>query len=150
MRAIIDTNVLVSGFLWHNAPHALLEHVRNGALTLVISPALLTELADVIGRPKFDTIFVRSNTSRSRTLDELRRLAEVIEPPPLPQPVCRDPDDDAVLACALAAQADLIVSGDRDLLDLNEHQGVRIVTAARAGVADHLWGLRGSKRCVRG
>lgn len=132
MRAIIDTNVLVSGLLWHNAPHALLEHVRNGVLALVISPALLAELADVIGRPKFDSILVRSNTSRSRTLDELRRLAEVIEPPPLPQPVCRDPDDDAVLACALAAQADLIVSGDRDLLVLNEHQGVRIVTAAQA------------------
>jgi len=50
----------------------------------------------------------------------------------LTQRISRDADDDQVLACALAAKADLIVSGDRDLLDLNEHQGVRIVTAVQA------------------
>ena len=62
----------------------------------------------------------------------LSELAEVIVPPPLPQPVCRDPDDDHVLACALAAQADLIVSGDADLLDLREYRSIRIVAAAEA------------------
>lgn len=132
MRAIIDTNVLVSGFLWRNAPHTLLDQVRNGELTLVISPALLAELADVIGRPKFDTILVRSNTSRSRTLDELRRLTEVVEPPPLPQPVCRDPDDDEILAAAIAAQVDLIVSGDNDLLSLKHYQNIPILSPADA------------------
>jgi len=132
VRAVIDTNVLLSGLLWHGAPHELLEQVRNGELTLISSPALLSELADVISRPKFDAILVRSNTSRSHTLDELHRLAEVIEPPPLPQPVCRDADDDEVLAVAIAGQADLIVSGDDDLLSLKIHQDIPIVTPAEA------------------
>jgi predicted nucleic acid-binding protein len=48
------------------------------------------------------------------------------------QPVSRDPDDDHVLACALAAQADLIVSGDRDLLTLREYQGMPILSTAGA------------------
>ena len=132
MRAVIDTNVLLSGLLWRGAPHELLEQVRNGELTLISSPALLSELADVISRPKFDAILVRSNTSRSHTLDELHRLVEVIEPPPLPQPVCRDADDDEVLATAIAGQADLIVSGDDDLLSLKIHQDIPIVTPAEA------------------
>lgn len=132
MRAVIDTNVLLSGLLWHGAPHALIEHVRAGRLAMVSSPALLAELADVIGRAKFDEILARSNTSREHSLAELRQLAEVIEPPPLPQPVCRDPDDDHVLACALAAKVDLIVSGDADVLNLKEYQGIRIATAAEA------------------
>ncbi len=132
MRAIIDTNVLLSGFLWRSTPHALLEQVRSGELTLVISPALLAELADVISRSKFDTILTRSNTSRSRTLDELRRLAEVVESPPLPQPVCRDPDDDAVLAAAIAGQVDLIVSGDNDLLCLKQYQSIPILSPREA------------------
>ena len=132
MRAVIDTNILLSGLLWRGAPYELLEQVRNGELTLISSPALLAELANVISRPKFDAILVRSNTSRSRTLDELHRLAEVIEPPPLPQPVCRDADDDAVLAVAIAGQADLIVSGDDDLLSLKIHQDIPIVTPAEA------------------
>jgi len=132
VRAVIDTNVLLSGLLWHGAPHALIEHVQAGTLALVSSPALLAELAEVISRAKFDEVLARSNTSRERALAEMRQLAEVIVPPPLPQPVCRDPDDDHVLACALAAQADLIVSGDADLLNLREYQGIRIVAAAEA------------------
>ncbi len=56
----------------------------------------------------------------------------MIAPPPLAEPVCRDPDDDAVLALAIAASADLIVSGDRDLLNLKSFQGIAIVTPAEA------------------
>jgi len=132
VRAIIDTNVLVSGFFWHSAPHSLLERVRSGEVTLIITPALLAELAYVISRPKFDSILLRSNTSREGTLDELRRLAEVVEAPPLPQPVCRDPDDDEVLAAAIAGQVDLIVSGDNDLLCLKQFQNIPILSPADA------------------
>jgi putative PIN family toxin of toxin-antitoxin system len=132
VRAVIDTNVLLSGLLWHGAPNVLLQTVRDGLLTLISSPSLLAELERVIQRPKFDAILTRSSTSRDQVLAELRLLAEVIEPAPLPQPVCRDPDDDAVLALALAAQADFIVSGDDDLLTLASYQGIRIVTPAQA------------------
>ena len=132
MRAVIDTNVLLSGLLWHGQPHMLLENVRAGTLTMISSPALLAELADVIGRAKFDAILVRANTSREQALAEVRQLAEVVEPPPLPAPVCRDPDDDEVLALALAAQVDLIVSGDDDLLVLQAFEGIPILTPAQA------------------
>ena len=132
MRAVIDTNVLLAGLLWRGPPHALLEHVRAGTVSLVSSSALLAELADVIGRAKFDAILNRTNTSRERSLAEVRRLAEVIEPPPLPQPVCRDPDDDEVLALALAAQVELIVSGDNDLLSLKSFEGIPIIAPADA------------------
>jgi predicted nucleic acid-binding protein len=62
----------------------------------------------------------------------VRQLIEVVEPAPLPQPVCRDPDDDEVLALALAARAELIVSGDNDLLVLQQFEGIPIVTPAQA------------------
>lgn len=132
MRVVIDTNVLIAGILWRGPPHALLEHVRAGTVSLVSSPALLAELADVIRRAKFDAILVRTNTLRERSLAEVRRLAVVIEPPPLPQPVCRDPDDDEVLALAIAAKVELIVSGDSDLLSLRGFQGIPILAPAEA------------------
>lgn len=132
VRAVVDTNVLVSGLLWRGTPHALLEHLRGGALVLLSSPALLAELVDVIGRAKFDAVLARTSTSRERTLAEVRQLAEVIEPPPLPRPVCRDPDDDTLLALALAAHADFIVTGDDDLLALKSFEGIPIVTVAQA------------------
>ena len=118
--------------LWGGAPHARLEHVRNGTVTLISSPTLLAELARVLDRPKFDVVLLSSNTSRAQTLAEVRLLAEVIDPPPLAQPVCRDPDDDAVLALALAAQADVLISGDDDLLCLGSFESNLILTPAQA------------------
>ncbi len=133
MRAVIDTNVLLSGLLWHGTPHALIECVRRGTLTLVSSPVLLAELADVVGRTKFDVILARANAPRrERLLAEVRQLAEVMEPLPLPQPVSRDPDDDHALALAVAARVDWIVSGDRDLLALKTFRDIPIITPAEA------------------
>lgn len=132
MKAVIDTNVLMAALLWRGPPHALLEHVRAGTVSFVSSPALLAELADVIGRTKFDLILKHTNTSRERSLAQLRSLAEVIEPPALHKPVCRDPDDDEVLALAIAAKVELIVSGDKDLLVLQRFEGIPILAPAQA------------------
>lgn len=64
-------------------------------------------------------------------MNELRQQPELIEPPLLPQPVCRNPDDDHALTLALAAGADLIVYGDEDLLALGRFQGMPIVARRR-------------------
>ena len=70
MRAVIDTNVLLSALLWRGPPHALLEQVRNGTVTLLSSPALLAELAEVIARTKFNVILalciVRSKSAKGK------------------------------------------------------------------------------------
>ncbi len=132
MRAVLDTNVLLSGLLWHGTPHALIEQVRAGTLSLVISEDLIAELARTITRAKFRTVLARSGTDPQQMLAEVRRLAELIDPTKLPAPVSRDPDDDNVLALAAAAQVDCIVSGDGDLLVLGSYAGSSIVTPAQA------------------
>lgn len=132
MRAVIDTNMLLAGLLWRGPPNALLEQVRSGELAFISSPELLSELAEVLTRPKSDEIVSRSNSSREQMLLQVRMLAEVIDPPPLAKPMYRDPDDDAVLALALAAQVNLIVSGDEDLLSLISFEGIPILNPAMA------------------
>jgi len=99
---------------------------------MLSSPALLAELAEVIERPKFKPILARAGTSPQALLADLRQFVEQIDPPPLPAPVSRDPDDDAVLALAVAAQADLIITGDADLLVLGAHADIPILTLAQA------------------
>jgi uncharacterized protein len=132
IRAVLDTNVVLSVLLWHGTPHALLDRVREGTLIFISSQELLAELAEVIARPQFETILARSNTSRERSLAEVRELTEMIAPLPLAEPVCRDPDDDAVLALAVMANVDFIVSGDEDLLTLKGFKNIPIVTPAEA------------------
>jgi len=77
VRVAVDTNVLVSGLLWHGPPHALIEAIREGKLRLVASAALLAELADVIGRPKFASILARAATTRERLLAEIGEHAGI-------------------------------------------------------------------------
>jgi len=140
VRAVIDTNVLISGLLWNRTPHLLLDQTSHGAHRLVSSPALIAELADVLNRSKFPAILEISDTNAERVLAQMRHLAEIFDPIPLAAPVCRDPGDDAVLALALAAQVDFIVSGDQDLLTLGAYAGIPIATPAQAlgriGVAE--------------
>ena len=81
MRAILDTNILLAAIFWHRRPHQLLERVREGSLTLITSPTLFAEFEDVMGRTKFDAVLLRSRTSRTKSLDEVRRLAEFLDPP---------------------------------------------------------------------
>ena len=132
MRAIIDTNVFIAGLLWRGSPHVLLEHARAGTLTVISSSTLIAELAGVLGRAKFAAILSKTSTSLERTTAEVRQLAEIIDPPPLEHPVCRDSTDDHVLALALSANADMVVSGDDDLLVLGSFANIPIVTPAEA------------------
>lgn len=132
MRIVIDSNVLISALLWHGKPHALLDYARTGVIDLVLSQGLIGEIENVFHYPKFALILARTTRTPERILSELHTLTAIITAPPLPRPVCRDPDDDVVLACAIAAHAELIVSGDDDLLVLKSFAGIPIVNAAEA------------------
>ncbi|MDX2223972.1 MAG: putative toxin-antitoxin system toxin component, PIN family [Rhodospirillaceae bacterium] len=129
---VVDTNVLISGLLWRGPPHTLLQRIRNGRLRLSSSPALLRELEAVFRRTKFQASINASGLEIPQVMAELTLIAEVIEPPSLPMPVSRDPDDDEVLALAIAARADLIVSGDKDLRAIGSFAGIPIVDSADA------------------
>jgi putative PIN family toxin of toxin-antitoxin system len=132
VKLVVDSNVLISGLLWHGPPHRLIEQAREGKASFFSSPALLAELADVLTRDQFSKALASSRSATDKILSEVQSIVVLVRSVALPSPVCRDPDDDEVLATALAAQADLIVSGDRDLLALGAFQGIPIVSPAQA------------------
>jgi putative PIN family toxin of toxin-antitoxin system len=99
---------------------------------MLTSPALLDELADVLTRPSPRKRLQLINKTSGEALSSYLRITTVLEPTPLPTPVCRDTDDDEVLALAAFAKADLIVSGDQDLLTLKAFEGIAILTVAQA------------------
>lgn len=132
MRLVVDTNVLVSAFLWQGTPGRLIELAGEKECQLFTSRVLIDELAEVLQRKKLTKPVQATGLTAAQMLRNYQKLATTITARRLAQQVARDVDDDAVLACALAAQADLIVSGDDDLLVLKQFQGIRIVTAAQA------------------
>ena len=105
MRIVVDTNTAISGLLWSGQPRQIIDLVRARTHSLCVSMALLAELAEVIARPKFAQRIQAAGLSAAALVQDYTRMAEIVEPAPLVQPVSRDPDDDVVLATALAARA---------------------------------------------
>lgn len=132
MRVVADTNTVVSAFLWGGMPRALFTAARNQKITLLTSHVLIAELEEIITRDKFSKRLALVRTSIEEIMGDYIALAQIVHPKTVPQIIMSDPDDDHVLACALVAQADLIVSGDTDLLTLQEYQGIRIIDATTA------------------
>ncbi|GHU34414.1 putative toxin-antitoxin system toxin component, PIN family protein [Betaproteobacteria bacterium] len=133
MRLVLDTNVAASGLLWGGAPAQLLDAALIGEIELFTSVSLLAELAGILARVKFAKALTATGLSREELVLGYAELATIITPADIPPTIAADPDDDQVLACALAARADLIVSGDRHLYSLGSHyQGIAIVRPAEA------------------
>jgi len=132
MRLVLDTNVVASGLLWSGIPRQLLQAGHESRVDLFTSASLLGELADILKRRKFEKKIAASGLSVDELVDRYAELAMLMRPAVIPPTVREDPDDDQVLACALAARADLIVSGDHHLLDLKSFASIPIVTVAEA------------------
>jgi len=92
---------------------------------------LLEELTDVLTRPAATKQLTAIGKAAREVLADYLEAVELVEPAELPR-IVRDPDDDHVLACALAARADLIVTRDKDLLVLKSYQDIPILAAAEA------------------
>ena len=130
-RLVLDTNVVVAGLLWQGPPRRLLDLILSEAAELYSSPVLLYELTHTLAYPKFTARIARSGTTIAALVAHYTALISQISPTTVPH-VSRDPDDDHVIACALAANAKIIVSGDHDLLDISVYQDIRIVHARQA------------------
>ena len=126
--------MVLSALLWRGTPHHLLTAIgQRSSIQLHTSTALVEELADVLTRPSAAGRLALISRSAREVLADYIEAIELVEPASVPRVVAGDVDDDQVIAAAVAARADLIVSGDRKhLLPLGSHQGIDIVDAAEA------------------
>lgn len=131
MRLVLDTNVVASALLWGGVPRLLLQAAHEKRVELFTSTALLAELTNILGRRKFEAKIEASLFSIDQLVDRYAELAALVRPAPLPR-VAPDPDDDVVIATALAAQAEMIVTGDRSLLSVATYQGIQFATVREA------------------
>ena len=123
MKVVVDTNVIISGVFFGGMPSRVLEAWRDGEFDLVVSPEVLEEYRRV--GEELTAQF--PGVSLAPFLALLVMNAEIVEAPGLSDQVSRDRDDDKFIACALAANCQTIISGDKDLLEVTGYQGLKVV-----------------------
>ena len=122
MKLVLDTNVLIAALISRGVCADLLEHCVLHH-EMVSSDFITNELRrHLVGKFKYDAV------AADEAVALLLSQMEIVTPKALPQPVCRDGDDDFILATAIAGQAECIVTGDKDLLVLQQYEGIEIVS----------------------
>jgi uncharacterized protein len=123
IKAILDTNVFISGVCWNGPPFEILKAWQEQRFRLAISPPILDKYRRVLD----EMMKKRPVPVLTSILRIIELHSEMVEPVSFAQPVCSDPDDDKFLEAALAARAGYVVSGDAALLKVKQYRGIEIV-----------------------
>ena len=124
MRIILDTNVLISGIFFSGPPYQILQAWRDSNISIILSQEIFDEYRRVA-----ETL---SSQFNEISIDDILNLiainADFFQPIELSQSICDDPDDDKFIACAIASNVKIIVTGDKHLLKVTGFKGIEIIT----------------------
>jgi len=124
-RIVLDTNTLVSALLFKGSLAAIVDLWKSGRCTPVFSKETFSEFKTVLEYPKFS---LTAQEIKIIIQEEVLPYFEVIDVSEQITGICRDPDDDKFIACAVSASAEFMVSDDKDLLDIGRYNAIRIIS----------------------
>jgi len=128
IRVVLDTSVIISALLFRGDLSRMVTLWQRGRITPVISKETFDELVTVL---KYPTFSLSSDEVKALMENEILPFFEIVESDKGFRGVCRDPDDDKFISCAISARARYIVSGDKDLSELKKYKTVKIITPAQ-------------------
>lgn len=123
IRAVLDTNVWLSGLLWKGAPNSVLRRGTRGLFVVITSQSIIDEVAEKLVK-KFRYPDIKTH----RLIRFIERTSVMTQPSHRLDVVTRDPTDNKIIECAVAGKADYVVTGDRDLLDIQRYRSIEIIT----------------------
>ncbi|MCL1910944.1 MAG: putative toxin-antitoxin system toxin component, PIN family [Leptospirales bacterium] len=125
MKVVLDANIFISSFFWGGNPRIILERVIKGIDELFITKEIMHEIEEVIGRPKFHV----EKEKIAYFINSIEEIGNKIIPVRQINNASRDRSDNKYIECGIAANVDYIISGDVHLLELEEYENIKIVTA---------------------
>ena len=127
LKLVLDTNTIVSAFFWEGNEAELLRKIEEGKARLYITSEIFKEVEEVIKRPKFNDVMRKASLTPDQIMQKIVSLSHLVISQKLNIKICRDEKDNKFLECAESAKADYLVSGDEDLLSLEEYKGIPII-----------------------
>ncbi len=129
MRVVLDTNIWVSAIIWGGIPEKILDLQQYQLITIAMSEKLLRELENTFNKRKLKPKLKALNLELHSVISLVRESVIFYPITEINVPQLRDPDDNIILATAIASNADVIITGDQDLLTLVKYQNIPIMTA---------------------
>jgi uncharacterized protein len=123
-KIVLDTNVIVSAFGWKGSPHEIFQKCMRGHFQLYLSSPLLSEIKRVLSYHKFHF----NQDEIDEFLSIIIEVAEIVEPEIIINFIPHDPSDNRVLECAITADCEYIISGDKHLLEIEEFESIKILS----------------------
>lgn len=124
MRILIDTNILISGLYFHGLPKKLLREIDLEKFNICVNEEIISEYTEKIDNKFSKSKYILDKDLREKIFSSFKNFNKISD-----LKICRDPDDDKFINCAIDAHAIYIVSGDNDLLTIKNFAGIEIVTA---------------------
>jgi putative PIN family toxin of toxin-antitoxin system len=125
---VIDTNVVISAILFGGGPGKLIDLWKKGHITPLITEEIMAEYIRVLAYPKFELSEEEINYIIHQEILPFFKVVKSVSGPAI---IKKDPDDDKFIQCAEVGNAKIIISGDRHLLALKSHHGIKILTPAQ-------------------
>jgi uncharacterized protein len=130
-QVIIDTNILISAFLWGGVPNLVLTQCLTLNIQMLRTDATFDEFVETLNKPKFDKQLAKRELTRDVIIDRWRQFSTSVSPADVAQDVVADPKDVIILAAAAGGDADAVITGDDHLLRLITFGKARMLTAAQ-------------------
>lgn len=123
IKIVLDTNIFVSSIFWQGNPHKIIEKAIQGEIQVYVSWEILEELKKILKRD-----FDEQDNSIEEQIRLIERYAFIVEPNIRLDIVKDDPDDNKILECAIASEAEFIITGDKHLLNILNYEGITILS----------------------
>lgn len=130
MKVVLDTNIWISAIIWGGIPDEIISLGEQQKITITMSLPLFQEIKNTFSKSKLQPKLKALGLTGEIALNLIQKLVVFYPINNLNVPELRDPDDTIVLATAIASDANIIITGDQDLLTLEEYQNIAIMTAS--------------------
>jgi len=127
MKVVLDTNIIISATFWEGTPFRIMEFIKDNKIELFISEEILKEYSEVINYPEIKDKIKDKYLEARTTFDELINISKLIVPTRKIDIVEEDPDDNAIIECAVEGNVNYIITKDNHLLKLKEFERIKIV-----------------------
>jgi hypothetical protein len=130
-QVVVDTNLIVSAFLWGGPPGKLIGELLARGIPMLTTQAMIDELEATLRKPKFDSRFQAKGVTPDELMDEYRHMTQLVIHAEIPDDSVRDLKDRIILAAAVGGSASHLISGDKDLTTLQQYNNVIVLTVAQ-------------------